>query len=199
MKKWLPVIALVCALAGIGLYLRLNSSRNAVNYTETSSQTIAASNSVISGASIVTSQNPSRLSAPIEEFTNAPRSGPIAGETTANTVPVPSVPVAPTPESSSLPPATILDNMRVTIRSYGLMFGGNPVGTNPEITKQLSGENPKQVNFLKADGNRVNSNGELVDSWDTPYFFHQLSGTQMEIHSAGPDRMMWTSDDLITK
>ena len=39
-------------------------------------------------------------------------------------VPVPSVPVEPTPESASLPPATVLDNMRVTIRSYGLMFGG---------------------------------------------------------------------------
>jgi hypothetical protein len=89
--------------------------------------------------------------------------------------------------------------MRVTIRSYGLMFGGNPVGTNPEITKALSGDNPKQVNFLKADGNRVNSNGELVDAWGTPYFFHQISGTEMEIRSAGPDRIMWTLDDLITK
>jgi hypothetical protein len=89
--------------------------------------------------------------------------------------------------------------MRVTIRSYGLMFGGNPVGTNPEITKQLGGDNPKQVNFLKADGNRVNANGELVDAWGTPYFFHQLSGTEMEIRSAGPDRVMWTLDDLVTK
>jgi len=77
------------------------------------------------------------------------------------------------------------------------MFGGNPVGTNPEITKALNGENPKQVNFLGRDGNRVNGNGELIDAWGTPYFFHQLSATQMEIRSAGPDKIMWTGDDLV--
>lgn len=89
--------------------------------------------------------------------------------------------------------------MQKTIRLYGSTFGGNPVGTNPEITRQLQGENPKRINFLKPDGNRVNSNGELVDPWGTPYFFHQLSGTEMEIHSAGPDRRMWTADDLVTR
>ena len=80
------------------------------------------------------------------------------------------------------------------------MFGSNPVGTNPEITRTLSGENPRQVKFLKPEsGLRVNSNGELVDPWGTAFFFHQLSGTEMEIRSAGPDRKMWTSDDLVTK
>ena len=78
------------------------------------------------------------------------------------------------------------------------MFGGNPVGTNPEIARQLSGDNPKHVNFITAEaGMRVNGDGALVDSWGTPYFFHQLSGTDMEIHSAGPDRIMWTADDLV--
>ncbi len=103
------------------------------------------------------------------------------------------------PELAGLPPETVLENMRTTIRQYGAMFDGNPVGTNPEITKALQGDNPKHINFLKADGNRVNGNGELVDVWGTPYFFHQLSGTEMEIRSAGPDKRMWTSDDLVTK
>jgi hypothetical protein len=103
------------------------------------------------------------------------------------------------PELASLPPTTILENMRTTIRQYRDMFGGNPVGTNPEITRALQGENPKQINFLKEDGNRVNSNGELVDPWGTPYFFHQLSAKEMEIHSAGPDGKMWTEDDLMVK
>ena len=89
--------------------------------------------------------------------------------------------------------------MRTQIRLYGSTFGGNPVGTNPEITRALQGENPKQINFLKDDGNRVNSQGELVDAWGTPYFFHQLSGTEMEIRSAGPDRVLWTDDDLVTR
>jgi hypothetical protein len=108
--------------------------------------------------------------------------------------------VPPTPESASLPPQIILENMRRVIRQYGDMFGGNPVGTNLEITRALQGNNPKQINFLKPDdGNRVNANGELVDAWGTPYFFHQLSATDMEIRSAGPDRKMWSDDDLVTR
>jgi hypothetical protein len=96
--------------------------------------------------------------------------------------------------------ATVLSNMRITINQYGSMFGGNPVGTNPEITKALNGENPKQVKFLKEEaGLRINGRGELVDYWGTPFFFHQLSGTEMEIRSAGPDQVMWSTDDLVTK
>jgi hypothetical protein len=97
-------------------------------------------------------------------------------------------------------PATLLSNMRVTINQYRSMFGENPVGTNPEITKALSGGNPKQARLVKDElGLRINGRGELVDYWGTPFFFHQLSGTEMEIHSAGPDKVMWTADDLVTK
>lgn len=97
-------------------------------------------------------------------------------------------------------PATILGNMRIAIANYGSRFGGNPVGTNPEITAALNGDNPNQVKFISAEsGLRINGQGELVDSWGTPFFFHQISGTETEIRSAGPDRKMYTSDDLVTK
>lgn len=101
-------------------------------------------------------------------------------------------------EITNIAPQIVLENMRRTIHQYGAMFGGNPVGNNSEITSQLRGDNPKHINFLNSDaGMRVNASGELIDPWGTPYFFHQLSGTDMEIHSAGPDRIMWTADDLV--
>jgi hypothetical protein len=97
-------------------------------------------------------------------------------------------------------PATVVENVRRAIRQYGAMFGGNPVGTNPEITAALAGDNPRHINFLDAAaGMRVNENGETVDPWGTPFFFHQLSGTEMEIRSAGPDRTLWTYDDLVIR
>jgi hypothetical protein len=103
-------------------------------------------------------------------------------------------------EFTNFAPEIALDNMRHVIKDYGSMFGGNPVGNNAEITSQLMGQNPRQANFIRPDaGMRVNSEGELVDPWGTPYFFHQLSGTEMEIHSAGPDKIMWTDDDLVIK
>jgi len=99
-----------------------------------------------------------------------------------------------------LPPVTVLENMRTTLRHYSLRFGENPVGDNAEITAALTGKNPKHVVFLNPeDGLRLNDKGQLVDNWNTPYFFHQLSSTVMEIHSAGPDRRMWTPDDLVLK
>ena len=101
---------------------------------------------------------------------------------------------------ANVPAETALRNVERSVRQYGAMFGGNPVGTNPEITSQLGGDNPRHINFIDAQaGMRTDNNGQLIDAWGTPYFFHQLSGTEMEIHSAGPDKIMWTSDDLVIK
>ena len=100
--------------------------------------------------------------------------------------------------ASGLPPLTVLENMRSAFHQYQQRFGGNPVGTNPEITKALNGGNQKSVVFVDPDaGLRINDQGVLIDNWGTPFFFHQLSRTVMEIHSAGPDRKMWTADDLV--
>ena len=97
-------------------------------------------------------------------------------------------------------PATVLETVRHAMRQYGDLFGGNPVGNNAEITAALAGNNPKHLNFIQAEaGLRINENGELVDPWGTPYFFHQLSAHDMEIHSAGPDLKMWTYDDLVQR
>jgi hypothetical protein len=93
-----------------------------------------------------------------------------------------------------LPPATVLEQVRRIVTQYNVMFGENPVGTNEEITKALQGDNPKQI-----ETNRISAHGELVDPWGTPLFFHQLSAKDMEIRSAGPDKIMWTSDDLVTR
>lgn len=103
-------------------------------------------------------------------------------------------------QDSALSPSTVLENVRSVFRQYLLRFHENPVGDNSEITEALSGRNPKQVNFLQPeDGMRLNSRGQLVDNWDTPFFFHSLSRSEMEIRSAGPDRKLWTIDDLVMK
>lgn len=88
----------------------------------------------------------------------------------------------------------------MVIHNYQERFGENPVGNNAEITAALMGNNPKQLNFITAEsGLRVNSKGELIDAWGTPFFFHQISGKLMEIHSAGQDRIMWTPDDQVAR
>jgi len=126
----------------------------------------------------------------------------------AKPIPPPAVVLKPaTPfllGSADSPPAmnpdVVLGKMRNAVHQYQSMFGENPTGTNPEITEALNGGNPKQARFINEEsGLRINGRGELVDSWGTPFFFHQLSGTEMEIRSAGPDKKMWTADDLVTR
>lgn len=90
-----------------------------------------------------------------------------------------------------------LENVHFALRDYRNALGENPVGTNAEITRMLLGDNLKQVKIPVPDGSSVNGNGELCDDMGTPYFFHQLSATKMEIRSAGPDRQMWTADDQL--
>ena len=75
--------------------------------------------------------------------------------------------------------------------------GQNPVGENREITAALTGRNSIDFTFLPRDHPAINAKGELCDRWGTPFFFHQLSGGQMEIRSAGPDRTLWTDDDIV--
>ena len=73
---------------------------------------------------------------------------------------------------------------------------GNPVGENDEITAALAGDNRLHFAFIAPTNRAINSQGQLCDRWGTPFRFHQVSGTDMEIRSAGPDRKFGTADDV---
>ena len=189
-------------LAGGALWLK--TSRNpeiaATSITDPASRVVAARQKL---------ENPSAPPEPVttEESPEA-NPNPTPAEL-ATAVPAPPKPATlaavlastPGPElAPGLTPATVLENMRAVFRQYSQRLGANPVGVNREITAALNGRNPRQTVFLNPDdGMSINDLGELVDNWGTPFFFHQLSGTEMEIHSAGPDRKMWTADDLVIK
>ncbi len=85
-----------------------------------------------------------------------------------------------------------------SVRNYRVAFNQNPVGNNADITRILLGKNVRGINYLPADV-RLNEKGELLDRWDQPLFFHQLSATVMEVRSAGPDHIMWNSDDEVLR
>lgn len=108
-------------------------------------------------------------------------------------------PAAPGTNAPVVPPeeaALDLDKVTLSLRDYRTIMSENPVGTNAEITRALNGGNPKGARLIQ-EGLVINANGELVDRWGTPYFFHQLSKDHMEIRSAGPDRQMGTPDDTV--
>ena len=114
-----------------------------------------------------------------------------------------SLPPGPGPRSadadSDPTAAADLDKISLMIRDYRTIAGENPVGTNAEIMKAMMGDNPRGAKIGPPEGMSLNGEGELLDSWGTPIFFHQLSRDLMEIHSAGPDRRIGTEDDLMVK
>ena len=83
------------------------------------------------------------------------------------------------------------------LRDYRAMLGENPIGTNAEIAKALLGGNPRGAHFSNSQ-TRLDKDGQLIDHWNHPYFFHQLSKIDMEVRSAGPDGVMWTQDDEVS-
>jgi len=100
------------------------------------------------------------------------------------------------------PGKTAMDDLKAidgvfSVWQTNFLHTGNPVGTNAEITSALTGHNSLHTAFISPKNAAINRNGELCDRWGTPFFFHQLSGTKMEIVSAGPDRKRGTADDVV--
>ena len=91
-----------------------------------------------------------------------------------------------------------LQSAATSVRNYRIAFSKNPVGNNREITRTLSGKNSLTAKYLPVDA-PMNDKGQLIDRWDQPIFFHQISGTVMEVRSAGPDHVMWTADDEVLR
>lgn len=96
------------------------------------------------------------------------------------------------PETDRYQDLEILDDL---FRSYRQVFKENPVGTeNEEFMASLTGENPKKVVVLDP---ALLEDGKLLDRWGSPYRFHSVSATELEISSLGPDQVLWTDDDLV--
>jgi hypothetical protein len=189
--KRTPALLIGIAI-GIVLALYLFGRKNAHPATPTVEQQNAAVARALASQSSNTVAVIQSNFAPVQTA-----SAQVAAGTTAQLATPPAGQPAPL-EITNMPPETAIENMSRAIRQYGQMFGGNPVGTNPEFAKQLGGDNPKHINFISDDsGMRLNGDGELVDPWGTPYFFHQISGSDTEVRSAGPDRVMYTSDDIV--
>jgi hypothetical protein len=71
-----------------------------------------------------------------------------------------------------------------------------PQGANEEIAAALLGKKAKTEPFLKPTDACFNAQGQLIDRWQTPLYFHAQDHSRMDIRSAGPDREMWTLDDI---
>jgi hypothetical protein len=145
---------------------------------------------------------------PPASFASSSNSAPSSGALRSTLVSPPDPAAAAAPSDAGSPIADALNAptgaLRRDLEILDELFGafhtnfprlGNPVGENSEITAALTGANPANFVFISPRHRAINARGELCDRWGTPFRFHQISGTQMEIRSAGPDRKFATADD----
>jgi hypothetical protein len=101
--------------------------------------------------------------------------------------------------SSSLPPENDLILMSRLMENSLLLLksaANRPLSANEDWAGLLRGQNAARERFLPDQHIALNSQGQLVDRWGTPLFFHTLGGARFELRSAGPDKKLWTADDI---
>lgn len=97
------------------------------------------------------------------------------------------------------PPERDLEIVQQFLTLYGKAFKeGMPTGDNRDITAALIGvADVTRPGQLFPRNHRAIRDGQLIDRWGTPFWFHPNSSSQMEIRSGGPDKQMFTQDDVI--
>jgi hypothetical protein len=75
--------------------------------------------------------------------------------------------------------------------------GALPTGSNRELVAALAGENAHRIRFIDPASPFINADGELLDRWQVPLFFHFVEANDVGVRSAGPDRVLWTADDVL--
>lgn len=72
-----------------------------------------------------------------------------------------------------------------------------PIGGNEDFSAALRGENPNRAVFLRPGHPVFSREGLLIDRWGSPLIVHPEAWRELEIRSAGPDRIPYNDDDLI--
>lgn len=113
-----------------------------------------------------------------------------------------SLPRSPLADGLNAPSGTARDDLRIlhTILSlYRERFGAYPAfGDNAQLVNALAGANPQRLGLLPRDTAAIDpATDELRDRWGTPYVFHALSRQAIELRTAGPDREIYTTDDVV--
>lgn len=93
-------------------------------------------------------------------------------------------------------PLNDLETVGEFVDLYRKSFGNLPVGSNEDLTAIITGQNPKRGVLFPPDSPMI-VKGQLVDRWGTPYWLHPSSGSSLEVRSAGPDKNLFTADDVM--
>ena len=97
-----------------------------------------------------------------------------------------------TPQNDLTQLAHLMNNFSLLVKSSA----DRPMSANEDWAAAFRGVNPAHEIFLPDTHVALDAQGRLVDRWGTPLFFHALGNHRFDLRSAGPDKKLWTDDDL---
>jgi hypothetical protein len=98
------------------------------------------------------------------------------------------------------PPVEDLKKIHRVITGYFSVVkdpGRFPIGGNADLAAALRGENANREVFVDGGHPVFSKDGLLIDRWGTPLVVHPEAWQQLELRSAGPDKVPFTADDLL--
>ena len=117
------------------------------------------------------------------------------------------VPVQPEVEPAVIDPVDEISGAAAEVRAVHTLVDNfltavkepyrPPLGDNEDLVRALTGGNRYGDVFLATNDPHLNERGQLVDRWGTPYHVHPRAADAIDIRSAGPDRILFTPDDLM--
>ena len=116
------------------------------------------------------------------------QSGALLGETILRDYASPKFP----PQNDLTLMSRLMENALLLLKSAG----NRPLSANEDWAGLLRGQNYAHERFLPDQCVALSADGKLVDRWGTPLFFHALGNGRFELRSAGPDKKLWTADDI---
>lgn len=71
-----------------------------------------------------------------------------------------------------------------------------PSMENKVFYKQITGDNPRKIEYMEFTKRDVNINGEIIDAWQTPVKIAFDQNHSIIFISAGKDKKIGTKDDI---
>lgn len=72
-----------------------------------------------------------------------------------------------------------------------------PLGFNEDLARALTDRDALGDSAIPPN-HPILRDGQLIDRWGTPWQVHPLASDVIQLRSAGPDRKLYTPDDLVT-
>jgi hypothetical protein len=204
--RFLLIAMLVLVAAVLGIWLMRNTEQTILPSPPASTQKQESPANAVQATSVSSEVPPesfedvsSRVAPVVSSDTETPPSEAILSPTSTHIdVPTSGVDQAilKRVEEESVPIVDVRSvSLVVALRQYRQAFGVYPSGDSRSVSAALMGENPNRTAFIEGQG-WTNKQGELLDSWGTPYIFN-LESNVVTVKSSGPNKMLGDSDDVV--